>query len=218
MIEYSEKQLLIMDTALQLFSEKGYDKTSIRDIAHAAEVNIAMVSYYFGSKEKLLEALFKKHFTFITGKLESILYEKDSTAFEKVEQIIDVFINTLYSRQRFNRLMTREASVLQEGPLFDMIFEMKTKNRKLMERAVKAGQRLGVFRKDVNVFFLSSVLIGSVNQMLANCRYEAQNAKLEGAEAENFQQKKIDILRSHLKQMFIAYLTQPELIDKSKNG
>lgn len=207
MVDYSEKQLLIMDTALRLFAEKGYDKTSIRDIAQEAEVNVAMVSYYFGSKEKLLEALFSKHFSFITGALESILYEKESTAFEKVEKIIDVFIDTLYSRQQFNRVMTREAGVIQGGPLFDMILEMKTKNRKLVERAVKSGQRLGVFRKDVNVFFLSSVLIGSVNQMLANSRYEACHAKLDQLGIESFQKQKIEVLRTHLKQMFIAYLT-----------
>lgn len=213
MNEYSEKQLLIMDTALRLFAEKGYDKTSIRDIAFAADVNVAMVSYYFGSKEKLLEALFSKHFTYITTMLESILYEKESSAFEKVDRIIDVFIDTLYSRQLFNRLMTREASIIHEGPLFDMILDMKTKNRKLVERAVKSGQRIGAFRKDVNVFFLSSVLIGSVNQMLANCRYEAKHAKLNDEERETFKKKNIEILRKHLKQMFTAYLTHHNSTD-----
>jgi len=207
MTDYSEKQLLIMDTALQLFADKGYHKTSIRDIAYAADVNVAMVSYYFGSKEKLFESLFAKHFTFMTDQLENILYEKTSTAFEKVEQIIDVFIDTLYSRQKFNQMMTREASVIQEGPVFNMILELKTRNRKLVERAVKSGQRAGVFRKDVNVFFLSSVMIGSVNQLLANCRYEARHAKMDEAEKEAFKKQKIEILRKHLKQMFIAYLT-----------
>ncbi|QNL51462.1 TetR/AcrR family transcriptional regulator [Olivibacter sp. SDN3] len=207
---YSDKQLQIMDIALRLFADHGYDKTSVRDIAQEAGVNVAMVSYYFGSKDKLLEALFINHFAFITSTLENILHEKTSSAFEKVEKIIDVFIDTLYSRQLFNQLMMREASILKEGPLFEMILEMKTKNRKLVERAVKSGQRLGVFRKDVNVFFLSSVLIGSVNQMLANCRYEARSNKLEGAAKDNFKKEGLSILRVHLKRMFIAYLTFDE--------
>ena len=214
MSEYSEKQLSIMDTALRLFAEKGYDKTSIRDIAHEAGVNVAMVSYYFGSKEKLLEALFSKHFAFITGKLESIIYEKDSSAFEKVEQIIDVFMDTLYSRQLFNQLMNREAAVLQEGPLFDMIFEMKNYNRKLMERAVRSGQRIGVFRKNVSVMSLTTVLIGSVNQMLTNCRYDAKIAKLADADLEHFKKQRMETLRIHLKQMFIAYLIHDSEKDK----
>jgi len=59
-MNYSEKQLQIIGTAERLFSTKGFDGTSVRDIADEAGVNIAMISYYFGSKEKLMEALFER--------------------------------------------------------------------------------------------------------------------------------------------------------------
>ena len=45
----------ILSTAMKLFGEKGFEGTSVRDIAKAADVNLAMISYYFGSKEKLFE-------------------------------------------------------------------------------------------------------------------------------------------------------------------
>ena len=57
-MDYSEKQVQIMEIAETLFAEKGFNGTSVRDIAEKAHVNLAMVSYYFGSKDKLLEALF----------------------------------------------------------------------------------------------------------------------------------------------------------------
>src|SRR5215216_4026858 len=44
--------------ALRLFSEKGFAKTSIRDIAHAAGANVAAISYYFGDKAGLYRAVF----------------------------------------------------------------------------------------------------------------------------------------------------------------
>ena len=44
-----------MEAAEELFAEKGFSGTSVRDIADAADVNVAMISYYFGSKEKMLE-------------------------------------------------------------------------------------------------------------------------------------------------------------------
>jgi TetR/AcrR family transcriptional regulator, regulator of cefoperazone and chloramphenicol sensitivity len=44
--------------ALRLFSEKGFTKTSIRDIAHAAGANVAAISYYFGDKAGLYRAVF----------------------------------------------------------------------------------------------------------------------------------------------------------------
>jgi TetR/AcrR family transcriptional regulator, regulator of cefoperazone and chloramphenicol sensitivity len=48
----------ILSTALKLFAEQGFKKTSIRDIAKHAEANIASVSYYFGDKEGLYRAAF----------------------------------------------------------------------------------------------------------------------------------------------------------------
>ena len=54
----NDKQIQIIETAEKLFADKGFSGTSVRDIADEADVNLAMISYYFGSKEKLLEALF----------------------------------------------------------------------------------------------------------------------------------------------------------------
>ncbi|MES1161400.1 MAG: TetR family transcriptional regulator, partial [Bacteroidota bacterium] len=50
----SDKREHILIVAEELFGENGFDGTSVRDIAHKAGVNLAMISYYFGSKEKLL--------------------------------------------------------------------------------------------------------------------------------------------------------------------
>ena len=40
----------LLDAALALFAEKGFAKTSTREIAQAAQTNIASISYYFGDK------------------------------------------------------------------------------------------------------------------------------------------------------------------------
>ena len=49
---FNDKQIQILEVAEILFAEKGFDGTSIRNIAKLAKINIAMVSYYFGSKER----------------------------------------------------------------------------------------------------------------------------------------------------------------------
>ncbi|MFK4985547.1 TetR family transcriptional regulator, partial [Klebsiella pneumoniae] len=56
-IEHSDKKEQILAVAERLFSEQDFDAVSVRDIAKEANVNVAMISYYFGSKEKLLEEL-----------------------------------------------------------------------------------------------------------------------------------------------------------------
>lgn len=54
----AEARNRLLDAALALFAEKGFAKTSTREIAQAAQVNIASISYYFGDKAGLYRAVF----------------------------------------------------------------------------------------------------------------------------------------------------------------
>ena len=51
----------LLDSAEELFAERGFDSTSIRDLAAAAGCNIASVNYYFGGKEKLYVEIWRRH-------------------------------------------------------------------------------------------------------------------------------------------------------------
>ena len=53
-----ETRTRLLDAALVLFAEKGFAKTSTREIALAAKVNVASISYYFGDKAGLYRAVF----------------------------------------------------------------------------------------------------------------------------------------------------------------
>ena len=52
------RQQVILDAATRLIGEKGFDDTSIEEIAALAEVGVATVYNYFGSKTELLRAMF----------------------------------------------------------------------------------------------------------------------------------------------------------------
>jgi TetR/AcrR family transcriptional regulator, regulator of cefoperazone and chloramphenicol sensitivity len=51
--EQEDARARLIDVAIKLFAEKGYEGTSVRDLATAAGVNVAAVSYHFGSKDEL---------------------------------------------------------------------------------------------------------------------------------------------------------------------
>jgi len=51
----------LVDAAEELFCERGFKGTSIRDIAASAGCNIASVNYYFGSKENLYQEVWHRH-------------------------------------------------------------------------------------------------------------------------------------------------------------
>src|SRR5690606_26526660 len=84
MIMMNEKQLEILNAAEKLFEEKGFDGTSVRDIAKAADVNLAMISYYFGSKEKLLDTLFEvRLYNFKIN--QEVIFDEKLSPFESLE-------------------------------------------------------------------------------------------------------------------------------------
>lgn len=62
-----DKREHIINTAIKLFASKGFEGTSIRDLAAAADVNVAMVNYYFGSKEKLFESMVEHNVAYTRG-------------------------------------------------------------------------------------------------------------------------------------------------------
>ena len=51
--EQEDARARLIDVAIKLFAEKGYEGTSVRDLATAGGVNVAAVSYHFGSKDEL---------------------------------------------------------------------------------------------------------------------------------------------------------------------
>lgn len=68
----------IMDTATVLFAKKGFDGTSTREICKLAEINISLISYYFGGKKEL----YKKIVTNIVEKI--ITYMKSQMALDTI--------------------------------------------------------------------------------------------------------------------------------------
>jgi AcrR family transcriptional regulator len=204
--ELNDKQRQIMERALEVFAEKGFDSASVRDIAQRADVNVAMISYYFGSKEKLLEAIFLSHTGIMTQKIEAIIQSKTYEPLEKVDLLIDTYISVIIENRTFHRLMMREQVLVKDGPLYTYIRDMKRRNKALIEIAVKAGQKAGIFQKHIDVSMLSVTLIGSVNHFFSNYKFVCEEIKIKTTDDE-FDMRAIEKLRVHIKIMFKAFLT-----------
>ena len=59
----------ILETAMKLFTEKGYEATSMRDIAQACGVVAGLCYRYFDSKQKLFQAVSYTHLTLPTKRI-----------------------------------------------------------------------------------------------------------------------------------------------------
>lgn len=56
-----DAKVKIINTALKLFAEQGYTRTSTRDIARMADVNLSAIKYYFDDKEGLYKAAYNAY-------------------------------------------------------------------------------------------------------------------------------------------------------------
>src|SRR6059058_1578092 len=103
-----DKKTHIIESAMELFAEKGFEGTSIRDLATKADVNVAMVNYYFGSKEKLFECMLQHKAAYTKDILEEIANDKNLSEIEKLEHITDSYVTRLFSNRKFHRIIHHE--------------------------------------------------------------------------------------------------------------
>ena len=101
----SDKREHILNVAEVLFAEKGFDGTSVRDIAQQAGVNLAMISYYFGSKEKLLESLIEFRAGYAYGILDELNKDETLSPWDKIDRLVDFYVDRVLGNMKFHMIM-----------------------------------------------------------------------------------------------------------------
>ena len=156
------KQKIITE-ARELFSKKGFDATTVDDIAKSSGVNKALIYYYFKNKSGLYSEVMSNLF-------DTIYYEvteaqKQSTS---VEDELAVFIETY--AQYANRHIYFPALLLRElsdsgAHLPEVMFASMRKVFMLLSEILKKGEKEGVFRESIPMI-IHFMIIGSINLMV----------------------------------------------------
>ncbi len=153
--EIDSKEMLLR-TAEKLFAEHGFDAVTTRMISQESEVNIAMISYYFGSKEGLFQVLLEGKFPIIRERLEAIR-DKETTYWEKIEATIEVYIDRMFDNVYFAKIIFREMSMKQRPEHNELITKYIQKNAELILSFFKEGIASGEFRNVDPEMSLSSM-------------------------------------------------------------
>nr|WP_100012134.1 forespore capture DNA-binding protein RefZ [Lentibacillus sediminis] len=102
----------VIDAASSLFFQKGFSGTSVRDIADKASVNVSLISYYFKSKQGLLEYAVTQYYEAYLQTIEETLEQDESLpALEKIKDLISSIIQYKQSRHQFSCFVHRELSL-----------------------------------------------------------------------------------------------------------
>lgn len=97
----------LLEVAGQLFSERGVHNVSLRELGRAADVNPAMVHYYFGDKQGLYEALLERALQRLLGRARGIV-ATNREGIEEIADLLQVMVETLSSERWVPSLIIRE--------------------------------------------------------------------------------------------------------------
>jgi AcrR family transcriptional regulator len=202
-IEVDAREALIQ-TASRLFAEHGFEAVSTRMLSKEAGVNIAMIAYYFGSKEKLFEAIVDERLPKSREMLLGFL-ESDLQPWEKLSAIINHYVEKIFNDSSFTKLIYRELSLQQRPAHRERILNGILENWEIMSKIIEEGQNKGVFRKDIDVIMTLNSIFGTISQMV-NTPAISTKILQKANDNDVFDEETKIRLKSHLNQMVKSHL------------
>jgi AcrR family transcriptional regulator len=202
----ADKREHILKVAEQLFAERGFDGTSVRDIAHGADVNLAMISYYFGSKEKLLESLLEMKIGYVYGILDELNKDESLSPWDKVDRLVEFYVDRVLNNLGFHNIMSQAANLVRSEEIKNRIFTIKMRNLEQITKIITDGQQKKLFRQ-VDIAMMVGSLIGTITYFTQSKPYGCFVLAIgENANEELYRSTLAPRLKAHLQQLLRAHL------------
>lgn len=154
---------LLIKTARKLFSERGYDGVSVKDIADEAGVNVSLVSYHFDGKLGLYRSCVRELGEQRLARVE-MLFAIPKTAEEfhlRLQMFVEEFVHRTFEDRDFVRIILQELQ--QNAPRVEDIFEGTfLKACKKFIEFLTLGQKAGFARTDTDPIHVATMIFGTV--------------------------------------------------------
>lgn len=128
-----------------LFLKKGFAATKTRDIAEEAGINLALLNYYFRSKQKLFDLIMMETMKGFVQSLNAILNENQTDLFTKMEFIVSAYLDLLSREPEIPLFIISE---LRQGHGPQLIQQLQIK-KVLMNSALYAQYQEAVTQKKI---------------------------------------------------------------------
>ena len=116
----------ILATSIELFSKKGFDGTSVNLIAKEANVNKALIYYYFKNKEEILDTMIQSLFDGMTERTLSFVHET------MVEMISTKQLDILPDRLRFSDTQSLGAFIAKLDAYYHSVLDYAIGNKEVL--------------------------------------------------------------------------------------
>ncbi|GMU94369.1 MAG: hypothetical protein AMXMBFR4_34270 [Candidatus Hydrogenedentota bacterium] len=138
---------LILDSAAQLFSTNGFHLTTTRAIAAKAGVNIALLHYYFNSKNGTLVALLERLGRITSDRIRELL-RPGGDPWIKVQQYVQAFFQVMLLEHReFLVIVSRQCAVAEPSAISQVAALTLSPHLDLLHQIVQEGAEAGAFAR-----------------------------------------------------------------------
>ena len=111
--DHSSTEERIIEAARKLFTQNGFSGTRTRDIASESGINLALLNYYFRSKEKLFEKIMAEKLQELFGTIIPILNDTETSFEKKIELFVETYIDNISKNPDIPIFVLRE---IQKNP------------------------------------------------------------------------------------------------------
>jgi TetR/AcrR family transcriptional regulator, fatty acid metabolism regulator protein len=157
-----DKRRLILEAAVRVFAAQGYQATRVGDIAREAGVAYGLVYHYYGSKDAVLEAVFREAWGRMLAAI-SVATDSSGSAPEQLALVVKIVLRAWRDDPDLVRLLVRE--VTRSPHIQDELDEIGRAFAGLQE-IIERGQRDGTLRADVDARMAAWMLYGAVEEVL----------------------------------------------------
>ena len=157
------KRRQILDAAVRAFARKGYHACRVGEIAQEAGVAYGLVYHYFGSKEEVLETIFRETWTQMLARVREVQQE-GGPADEQIRKVTALLLRTWRRDPDLVRVLVREVTRSPEQ-LQQQIDEIGHAYEAL-EAIIAQGQKTGEFRDDLDPKVAATVFYGALEEVL----------------------------------------------------
>jgi len=141
----NDKKKAIMQTALALFDQYGFDKVSMTDIAEKAHVSRASVYNFFESKDNLRRIIIKDMLDDSVGKIKKLL-EEPSNFIDKISEYIQIR-SWYYGKYSLHFFFD---TVESDPELRRYLDDFTANHKQLLMQFIDEGKQSGVFSPDIS--------------------------------------------------------------------
>jgi AcrR family transcriptional regulator len=157
-----DKRRLILDAAVRVFARQGYETSRVGDVAKEAGVAYGLVYHYFGSKDAVLEAVFREQWGRLLAAV-ALAEQTGGSAPEQLGLVVKIVLRAWRDDPDLVRLLVRE--ITRSPHIQDELDEIGQAFASL-QRIVVRGQEEGSFRSDVDPQIAAWMLYGGLEEVL----------------------------------------------------